>query len=138
MTIDIGAMLNRLVAEVFEEDFIVEDATSGDEPGRHQVWVTSRVAPDRMVIIEAGYELFEGYIPEHQVQTALFEYDDEEPEKEASLRQICLVMRAYLRGDARVEQRRRLLRRGTVPVVIVELDGLEWLLGRNRYTVPNY
>lgn len=137
MTIDFSAMLQRIVAVVFEKDFIVEDATSSDEPGRHRVRVSIRATPQRTVVISAGAELFEGSIPEHQVATAIFN-DDVEQEKESELRQICLVMRAYLLGDARVEQRRRLFRGGTVPVVFIELDGLEWRLGRNHFTVPDY
>ena len=75
-------------------------------------------------------------VPELNVQTILFDYDDVEPEKEAELRRLCLVMRSYLQGEGHVEQRRRLFPRGTVPVLTIEVDGLKWRLGRHSSAVP--
>ena len=136
VTIDIKAMLHRIVAEVFDGDFTVEDATSSDDPLRHAVRVFNRDKQDRTAIIRATYEWMDAFIPELNVQTTVFDYDDVEQEKEDELRRLCLVMRAYLRGEARIDQRWRLFRRGTVPVVSIELDGLEWRLGRNHWVVP--
>ena len=78
----------------------------------------------------------DAFIPELNVQTTLFDYDDVEPEKEAELRRLCLVMRAYLQGEGHVEKRRRLFRPGTVPILSIEVDGLEWRLGRHHFVVP--
>jgi hypothetical protein len=75
-------------------------------------------------------------VPALNVQTILFDEDDEEAEKEAELRRLCLVMRAYLQGEGHVEQRRRLFRRGTIPSLYIEVDSLEWRLGRHLSAVP--
>ncbi|MFL4476708.1 hypothetical protein ACIPUB_00340 [Paeniglutamicibacter sp. ORCA_105] len=77
----------------------------------------------------------DAFIPELNVQTSVLDEDDVEQEKEDELRELCLIMRAYLRGEGRIEQRRRLFRRGTVPVLNVEVDGREWRLGRNHWSV---
>lgn len=128
-------MLQRAVAEVFDQTFTVEDATSGDDPFRQAVRVISEPEHDRTAIIRASYTWMDGFIPELNVQTGVLDEDDVEHEKEAALRRVCLVMRAYLRGEARIEQRRRLFRRGTFPIVSIEVDGQEWRLGRNSWTV---
>lgn len=128
-------MLQRVVAEVFDPNFTVEDTTSNDDTSRYSVRVSSGPEQDRMVIIEASSTWMYGFIPELNVQTGVLTDDDEEQEKEAELRRLCLVMRAYLRGEARIEQRRRLFHRSTVPVVSIEVDGQKWRLGRNSWTV---
>jgi hypothetical protein len=135
VTIDIKAMLHRVVTEVFDQNFTVEDATSGDDSLRHAVRVISRLDQDRTAIIRASYVWMDAFIPELNVQTSVLDEDDVEQDKEDELRGLCLVMRAYLRGEGRIEQRRRLFRGGTVPVVIVEVDAHEWRLGRNHWTV---
>ena len=135
MTIDIKAILQRVVAEVFDQDFTVEDATLGDDRFRYSVRVISESEPDRTAIIRASDTWLEGFIPELNVQTAVLDDDDVEQEKEDELRQLCLVMRAYLRGEARIEQRRRLFRRGTATVVSIEVDGRKWRLGRKSWSV---
>lgn len=137
MTIDIKAMLHRVVAEVFDENFTIEDATSTDDPSRHAVRVARRLDQDRTAIVRATYEWMDAFIPELNVQTTVFDYDDVEKDKADDLRRLCLVMHSYLQGHARIEQRRRLFRRGTATVVCVELDGLEWRLGRNHWVVPH-
>ena len=136
MTIDIKAMLHRVVAEVFGENFTVADVSSGDDSWLHGVHVSSRFDTDRTAIIRASYEWMDAFIPELNVQTALFDYDDVEPEKEAELRRLCIVMRACLQGEGHVEKRRRLFRRGTVAILSIEVDGLEWRLGRHHFVVP--
>jgi hypothetical protein len=136
VTIDIKAMLDRVVAEVFDQNFSVEDDTSSDYPFGHAVRVTGRPEEGRTAIIRATYEWMDAFIPELNVQTIVFDYDDVEQEKAYELRRLCRVMRAYLEGEARIEHRRRLFRRGTVPVVSVEVDGLEWRLGRHHSVAP--
>jgi hypothetical protein len=136
VTIDIKTMLHRVVAEVFDETFAVADAKSSDASWLHGVHVSSRLHKDRTAIIRASYEWVDAFIPELNVQTTLFDYDDVEEEKETDLRRLCLVLRAYLQGEGRVEQRRRLFRRGTVPILKIEVDGLEWHLGPHFSSVP--
>lgn len=136
MTIDIKAMLHRVVTEVFDQNFTVEDAPSGDDPTRHAVRVISHLEPGRTAIIRASYVWMDAFIPELNVQASSSpDEDDVEQDKEDELRRICLVMRAYLRGEGRIEQRRRLFRRGTVPVLIIDVDGRKWRLGRNYGSV---
>lgn len=136
VTIDIGIMLDRVVAEVFGQAFIVEDANSSEDPWIHAVRVKSRVEQGRSAIIRATYEWMDVFIPELNVQTTVFDYDDVEQEKTDELIRLCLVMRAYLRGEGRIEQKKRFFRRGTVPVLNIEVDGLTWRLGRNFSVVP--
>jgi hypothetical protein len=138
VTIDIKTMLHRVVAEVFDQNFTVEDFTSSDESLRPAVHVISRHEQERTAIIRATYEWMDAFIPELNVQTIVFDYDDVEQEKADLPRQLCRVIRAYLQGEARIEHRRRLLRPGTVPAVSVMLDGLEWRLGRHHSVAPNY
>jgi hypothetical protein len=136
VTIDIETMLHRVVAEVFDETFAVEDVRSSDASWLHGVHVSSRLHKDRTAIIRASYEWVDAFIPELNVQTTLFDYDAVEEEKETDLRRLCLVMRAYLLGEGRVEHRRRLLRRGTAPILKIEVDRLEWHLGAHLSSVP--
>ena len=92
MTIDIKAMLHRVVAEVFDQNFTVEDATSSDDPLRHAVRVISRLVEDRTAIIRASYVWMDVFIPELNVQTSILDEDDVEQEKEDELRRLCLVI----------------------------------------------
>lgn len=136
MTIDIKGMLERVVVEVFDENFDVAEVSSGEDSWLHGVEVSGSFDNDRAVIIRASYEWMDAFIPELNVQATIFDYDDVESEKEAELRRLCLVMRAYLQGEGLIEQRRRLFRRGTNPVLKIEVDGLQWRLGRHFYSVP--
>ncbi len=136
MSIDIRAMLDRVVAEAFDENFTATPTDSSDDSCLHGVHLSNRSGTDRTAIIRVSYEWMDALIPELDVQTILFDYDDVEAEKEAELRRLCLVMRAYLRGGGRVEQRRRFLHWGTIPVLSIEVDGLEWRLRRHLSTVP--
>lgn len=131
-------MLHRVVADVFDQNFTVEDLTSSDESLRPAVRVIGQREQERTAIIRATYEWMDAFIPELHVQTIVFDYDDVEQEKADLLRNLCRVMRAYLQGEARIEHRRRPLRPGTVPVMSVKLDGREWRLGRHHSVAPNY
>ncbi|MFF2318353.1 hypothetical protein ACFVTE_19065 [Arthrobacter sp. NPDC058097] len=135
MNIDIKAMLHRVVDQVFDENFTVSEVSSKVDSWLHGVHV-SRVDKNRIAIIRASYEWIDAFVPELNVQATLFDYDDVELEKEADLRRVCRVMRAYLEGNGHVEERRRLFRRGTTSVLRIEVDGLEWRLGGNHFVVP--
>lgn len=97
--------------------------------------VSSRLVDGRTAIIRATYTFLDGFIPELDVQTAILDDDDVEPEKEAKLRHLCIAMRAYLRGEGRIQQRRRWFRRGTSNTLHLEIDGGTWRLGRNFWAV---
>ena len=137
MTIDIQAMLHRVVAEVFDENFTVENVGSSDDAWLHGVQVSKRCEKDRTAVIRASYEWMDALVPELDVQAVIFDYDDVEADKEAELRRLCLAMRSYLQGEGRIEQRRQLFRRGTVPILRFEVDGFEWRLGRHLSSVPD-
>lgn len=131
MTIDIEAMLHRVVNEIFDETFVVVDVTPEADPRLHSVRVSGRLGNNRSARIRANYEWATVFIPELNVGAILFEYDDVEDEKEAELRKLCLVTRAYLQGQGHIEKRWRLFRRGEVSALRIEVDGCEWRLGRS-------
>lgn len=86
MTIDLKAMLERVVAEVFDADFTVEDDTAPGDTLRPAVLVTSHLTEGRTAVIRATYTFLECFIPELDVQAAILDDDDVEAEKEAALR----------------------------------------------------
>lgn len=119
MTIDIKAMLHRVVDDVFNEQFAVVDIISEADPWLHSVHVSGRFGNDRTARIRASYEWANVFIPELDVGAILFEYDDVEEEKEAELRKLCLLIRAYLQGQGHIEKRRRLFRRDELSVLMI-------------------
>lgn len=137
MTIDIKALLHRVVDEVFNETFAVVQATPETQPGLHSVRVIGRFGNDRTARIRASYEWVTVFIPELDVGTILFAYDDVEDEKEAELRKLCLVVCAYLQGKGHIEKQWRLFRRGEVSVLKIEVDGYEWRLGPSTSSYGN-
>jgi hypothetical protein len=145
MTTDNKAMLDRVIAEVFNEDFVITRVSSDEAHGTHSVQVNNRVRGDRTAIIQAGHVWMEAFIPELEVQTSILVDDgeeDDDPEdvieayKEGELRKIVRVMHAYLEGGGRVSERRSLLGRGIVRKLVIESDGFEWRLGRNSWSGP--
>ena len=85
MTIDIKAMLRRVVAEVFDENFAVANVSSSDDSWLHGVHVSNCADKDRTAIIRASYGWMDALVPELDVQTILLDEDDVEAEKEAGL-----------------------------------------------------
>jgi hypothetical protein len=128
------ALLRRVVDEVFDADV---EATYSTEPNAaylHRVRLTDST-DTRHAGLRASYEWCDATIFDLGVSTTLFDYDDEEADKEAVLRALALVVRAYLHGEGRVEHRRGLLRSRTVFRVVV--NDREWELGR-RSSRPHY
>jgi hypothetical protein len=145
MTIDNKAMLERIITEVFSEDFVTTHVSSDEAHGSHSVQVSSRTREDRTAIIRAGHAWMDAFIPELNVQTSILVDDgaeDDDPEdvieafKEGELRRICRVMHAYLEGGGRISERRSLLGRGAIRKLVIESDGFEWRLGRNHWSGP--
>jgi hypothetical protein len=141
MTTDNKAMLDRVIAEVFNEDFVTMRVSSDEAHGSHSVQVSRRDHEDRTAIIRAGYVWMEAFIPELNVQTSILvddgeEDDDDDDEdtieayKKGELKKICRVMHSYLEGGGRISERRSLLGRGVVRKLVIESDGFEWRLGR--------
>ena len=129
MTIDIKAVLNRVITDVFDGAFVTKDASSAD-PWLHSVEVTSRTGEDRAVIIRAGRVWMAAFIPELDVGADMVDEDDDVAYKEEELRKLCRALRAYLEGGGHVRQRRRLFGRGTTSVLTIEVDGFKWRFGR--------
>lgn len=142
MTTDNKAMLDSIITEVFNEDFVTRRVSSDEAHGSHSVQVSSRDHEGRSVIIRAGYVWMDAFIPELNVQTSILvddgaEDDDDEDAieayKEGELKRICRVMHAYLEGGGRISERRSLLGRGVVRKLVIESDGVEWRLGKNHW-----
>ncbi len=131
MVIDIGTLLRRVVDEVFDADV---DATYSTDRHLHRVQLTDP-SGTRRAGLRASYEWLDATIFDLGVSTTLFEYDDEEEAKEAVLRELALVLRAYLRGEGRVEHKRGLFRSHSVLRIVV--DNREWVLGRRLSRTPD-
>jgi hypothetical protein len=132
VTIDIDGLLRRVAAEVFEADVAQEFSTEPRSPGLYRVRLTS---PDgrRHAGLRASYEWFDVTVFDTGGSATLYDYDDDADDKEAVLRMLALVVRAYLRGEGRIEDRRGWFR--TQPVLTIVVDDLEWELGRRRSRV---
>lgn len=127
------ALLRRVVDDVFGAD--APATYSFDAKSQlHRAELTDH-AGERRVGLRVAYEWFDLFILDLGVSTGLFEYDDVEAEKEAVLRKLVLVAHAYLSGGGSVVQRRWLF--GTSPVLVIEVDGDVWRLGR-RSSTPHY
>lgn len=136
VTIDIKTMLHRVVGEVFDERFAVVDINSEANPWLHGVQVSGRFSIDRTARIRASYEWADAFIPELNVGTILFDYDDVEEEKEFELRRLCVVIRAYLEGEGQIENRRRIFGLRPTSTLRLEVDGFKWDLRRSWSSVP--
>lgn len=134
MPFDVERSLHRVVADAFADDTEIVYDIDPKSPHVYRVRL-SAIDGRRTAGIQASYEWFEARIFDLDVSVTLFDYDDEE--KEAYLRELALVVRAYLRGDGQVEHRRRRFRRRPEPVLVVELNDRVWQLGRRVSLIPN-
>ncbi len=133
VVINVEALLRRVVAEVFDAD---ADVAYWPEQAPHvyQVRITNP-SGTRHAGLRASYEWFDATIFDLGVSTTLYDYDGEEGDKEAVLRALALVIRAYLRGEGRIEHKRGLIR--SHPVLKIQLDNRDWELG-SRSSRPHY
>jgi hypothetical protein len=141
MTIDMRAMLGRIVPEVFKEHLVTVDVNSDHKDWPLGSLVNSYTGTGRSVIIGAdGGSFMIGYVPELNVQMMVFDEegdeDDAEEYREEALRELCRAMLVYLEGGGRVSERRSLLGRGVVRKLVIESNGFEWRLGRNLSSGP--
>jgi hypothetical protein len=134
VAIDVEALLRRVVAEVFDADVEATYSTAPRAPYIHRVRLTDP-SGKRHAGLTASYEWFDATVFDLGVSTFLLDYDDEEENKEAVLRALALVVRAYLRGEGRFEHRRGPFR--SHPVLRIVVDNDEWELGR-RSSRPHY
>ena len=131
VAIDVEALLRRVVAEVFDADVDATYSTEPRDPQMHRVQLTS-AGGQRHDGLRASYEWFDADIFDLGVSTFLVDYNDEETDKEAVLRDLALVVRAYLGGEGCVERRRGLIRSHLVLKIVV--DGQEWVLRRRSWS----
>jgi hypothetical protein len=128
VTIDVQALLRRVVADVFDTDVAATYSTDPRDAHTHRVRL-STADGRRHAGLTASYEWFDALIfDDLDVSAILLDYDDEEGDKEAAVRALALVVRAYLRGEGRVERRRGLIR--TTVVVTITVGDVEWRLRR--------
>lgn len=132
MTIDIDALLRRVVATVFDADVKAEFSAEPKSPGVHRVRLAAADGR-RHAGLRASYEWFEATVFDIGVSATLVDYDADEDDKEAVLRSLALVVRAYLCGEGRVEDKRGWFR--SQPVLTIVVEDCEWELGRRRSRV---
>lgn len=136
MSIDIGVLLDRVVADVFGDEYTIESVSRDEYPWNHAYLIVAQGKPQRSVQVRATYEWFDVWIPELDVGTIMFDYDDEESEKELALRWLCEAMDHYLSGGGIVTQRKTLILRRTENVLQLDVNGHEWTLGRSSSSIP--
>lgn len=135
---DPEALLRRVVAAVASEG-VVATVTPDDPEGRYwSATLSATTGLVRTAELLASYYWFEVRLPQHGVGAIVFDEDDEEAPKEATLRAVAAVARAWLDGEgAVVRTPRRFRRQERVRVVIRTTDG-EWVLGRRSSRVPYF
>jgi hypothetical protein len=133
VTIDLGQLLRRVVADVFDEGVDVVYSIDPKSPRVHCVTLSDESGGLRRVGLQASYWWFAVTIFDLGVSATLFDEDDEEAEKEAALRELALLARAYLRGEGHVESKRGLIR--SHPVLRITVNGREWKLGQRVSTI---
>lgn len=133
VTIELDRMLQRVVAEVFGSDVNVTYSADPKSPHVHR----AELGPGdsgRRVGLRASYCWFDVTMLDLGVAATVFDEDDEESDKEAALRALALVARAYLDGTGEVIQKRGIFR--SRPVLRIVVDDEEWELGRTVSKVP--
>ncbi len=135
--IDIEAMLDRVITDVFSGEFDIRDVNSDDPTWIHGVEASSRSGEHRAVIIRAGRVWIEGFIPHLGIGAAAVDEDDDVTYKEEELKKLCRALRSYLEEEGHVTQRRGLFSRRTTFVLATEVDGFEWRFGKRSWVWAN-
>jgi hypothetical protein len=133
--IDVERLLKRVVNEVFGTSFDVRYAPGSKSTHDWRASVSPATLSSRAVSIRATDEWFGVHLEPFDVGHVEFEYDDDEGTKEAALRELALVARAFLEGEGRVEKRPARFGRRERATVAVQLDGTKWVLGRRVSSV---
>jgi DNA-binding XRE family transcriptional regulator len=118
VAIDIRPVLHRVVDEVFDESTFVKECDDHEAPRTYRVRLSIRGTSHdqgRHASLVATSERFQAHILDLGVGTIRFDYDDDEAEKEADLRDLALLVRTYLQGAGEVTYRPSLLRRRPTP-----------------------
>ena len=132
MAIDIERMLQRVVRDVLGEDTVVEYSR---DDYIHRAAITSVDGQTTSLRLRASCEWFDARIDQLDIGAVLFDYGDDESEKEDELRNLALLLRAYVRGEGRVEYRRTRILRRERPNFIANVGGYNWRVGRNTFSI---
>jgi hypothetical protein len=130
---DLEAMLNRVIADEFDGEFIIRDVASARPTWIRSLEVVSRTRENRTVIIRVGRAWIGGVIPHLGIGAEMIDESDDIPYKEDELRKLCRALRLYLEGEGDVVQRNRLFGRGSITEISMEVDGLQWHFGRRSW-----
>lgn len=140
MTIDIKAVLHRVVAEVFGDTEVTWEEDEREAPHVHCVRLSARASSDgqeRNAALCASDEWFEAHLLDLEVGTIRFDYDDDESEKEAEIRDLARIVHAYLQGEGQVTYRPTLFRRRLLSTLTIDMDGTRWhFRGRSSWGSP--
>lgn len=135
--VDIERLISRVVGEVFGDTVEVSYTPHPKYADDWRALVVSKIDPTKTIEIRATHEWFTAHIPALNVGTIVFEYDEDEAEKAAALRELSLVARAYLRGDGKVEFKRSRFGRRTRASVTIHLDDKHWVLGKGTSSISS-
>jgi hypothetical protein len=134
------AVLHRVVTEVFGDTEVTWEDDERETPHVHCVRLSARVSSDdreRNAALCASYEWFEAHLLDLEVGTISFDYDDDESEKEAEMRDLARIVRAYPQGEGEVTYRPTLFRRRLLPTLTFDMDGTRWhFRGRTSWRSP--
>jgi hypothetical protein len=133
VTADVKALMDRVITNVFNGEFVIKDVTSDDPAWVHGVEVVSRTREDRAVRIRAGRFWMDAFIPELGLGAAHVDEDDDVVHREEELTKLCRALRVYLDGGGHMRQRLRLFRRGSASELAIEVDGFEWRIGERSW-----
>ena len=133
VTMELDTMLQRVVAEVFGSDVDVTYSADPKSPTVQRAELGA-AGSGRRVGLRASYWWFDVTMLDLGVSATVFDEDDEESDKEAALRALALVARAYLDGTGQVIQKRGIFR--ARPVLRIVVDDQEWELGQTVSKVP--
>ncbi|WP_413450321.1 hypothetical protein AA0Y32_06595 [Georgenia phoenicis] len=134
MPVDIRSVLHRVVDEVFDDVSFGKMADDDEAPRGYGIRLRNSAgahAPERHALITANNERFGAHLLDLDVGAIRFDYDDDEVGKEAELRDLAVLVRAYLYGAGDVTYRRSLVRRRPLPVLTIDAGGIQWRLGRH-------
>ncbi|GLI32531.1 hypothetical protein BCONGLO52_33720 [Brachybacterium conglomeratum] len=123
--------------DVFDRSVFRREEDDREAPSAYRLRLSSARTLDdqeRHASLAASYEWFEFHVSDLDVGTRRFDYGDDETEKEAELRNLAYIARAYLQGEGRVTYRPSLIRRRPLPTLTIETHGVRWRLGRRTST----
>jgi hypothetical protein len=133
VTPDVKAMLDRVITDVFNGEFVIKELTIDDPTWIHGVEVVGRTRSDRAARIRVGRVWMDAFIPELGFGAAHVDEDRDVVYQEEELTKLCRALHAYLQGGGRMRHRRRLFGRGSTSELAIEVDGFEWRFGARSW-----